>query len=193
MCVCLCVCCWDILDLRCNYRISDFRLLCSAFVPQPQFRPLEPGIRSATDCGRPTVVVSISLGRLKVIYYDMLFRSHFKNLIGHFRLQAGVRFGRLRSPFLLLLLFFLFCSWLCGNIACACVIFCKGSMSVCVCVCVLGVNFLESSSGHTHANNKSWGQQLNTSGKTAWKTCVILRYRPVLSPFFSFATTPIIR
>jgi len=25
-------------------------------------------------------------GRLKVIYYDMLFRFHFKNLIGHFRL-----------------------------------------------------------------------------------------------------------
>lgn len=174
MCVCLCVCCWDILDLRCNYRISDFRLLCSAFVPQPQFWPLEPGIRSATDCGRPTVVVSISLGRLKVIYYDMLFRSHFKNLIGHFRLQAGVRFGRLRSPFLLLLLFFLFCSWLCGNIACACVIFCKGSMSVCVCT---GCEFLREFKW-THTRKQ---QVMGSTVEYVRKDCVKNLCNPSLS------------
>lgn len=175
--------------------------MCSAFVPQPQFRPLEPGIRSATDCGRPTVVVSISLGRLKVIYYDMLFRSHFKNLIGHFRLQAGVRFGRLRSPFLLLLLLLCSCSALdSAETLRALVLYSAKVLLVCACVYAslyvcAGCEFRrEFKWAHTRKE-----QVMGSTVEYARKDCVKSLCNPSLSspfppPFLpSSGTAPIIR
>jgi len=44
--MCVLVCCWDILDLRCNYRILDFRLMCAVqWAPSSGQRPhyLQPG------------------------------------------------------------------------------------------------------------------------------------------------------